>query len=80
MSEYIKQFKIQIASKIPGIKFQDKSAGEVQLIKEGNVVATVRDEKDYVVVTIKNNTFKYDKWYTKPENLAETLKVYLERL
>ncbi|WP_448577546.1 hypothetical protein [Thermosphaera sp.] len=79
MSEYMKQFKIQVASKIPGIKFQDKSGGELQLIKDGNVVATVKDEKDYVTVTIKNNTFKYDKWYTKPEHLAETIRVYVER-
>ncbi len=75
----MKQFKIQVASKIPGIKFQDKSGGELQLIKDGNVVATVKDEKDYVTVTIKNNTFKYDKWYTKPEHLAETIRVYVER-
>ncbi len=74
----MKQFKIQVASKIPGIKFQDKS-GELQLIKDGNVVATIKDEKDYVTVTIKNNTFKYDKWYTKPEHLAETIRVYVER-
>ncbi|QOR94383.1 hypothetical protein IMZ38_07220 [Thermosphaera chiliense] len=79
MSEYMKQFKIQVASKIPGIKFQDKSGGELQLIKDGNVVATIKDEKDYVTVTIKNNTFKYDKWYTKPEHLAETIRVYIER-
>lgn len=75
----MKQFKIQVASKIPGIKFQDKSGGELQLIKDGNVVATIKDEKDYVTVTIKNNTFKYDKWYTKPEHLAETIRVYIER-
>lgn len=75
----MKQFKIQVASKIPGIKFQDKSGSELQLIKDGNVVATIKDEKDYVTVTIKNNTFKYDKWYTKPEHLAETIRVYIER-
>ncbi|MFZ8791531.1 MAG: hypothetical protein ACO2OS_04535 [Thermosphaera aggregans] len=79
MSEYMKQFKIQVASKIPGIKFQDKSGGELQLIKDGNVVAVIKDEKDYVTVTIKNNTFKYDKWYTKPEHLAETIRIYVER-
>ncbi|MCC5990647.1 MAG: hypothetical protein LM558_03990 [Thermosphaera sp.] len=79
MSEYMKQFKIQVASKIPGIKFQDKSGGELQLIKDGNVVAVIKDEKDYVTVTIKNNIFKYDKWYTKPEHLAETIRIYVER-
>lgn len=79
-SEYLKQFKIQMVSKVPGIKFQDKSAVETMILKDNKVVASVRDEKDYVTVTIENNTYKYDKWYTKPEHLAEVLKTYLTRI
>jgi len=81
MSEYIKQLKIQVAGKISGVKFQDKSAMEVMIMREGKLVATVRDEKDYVTVTTTDgNSFKYDKWYTKPEHLADMIKVYVERL
>ncbi|MEL9909467.1 MAG: hypothetical protein QXP97_02490 [Desulfurococcus sp.] len=81
MSEYIKQLKIQVASKVPGVKFQDKSALEVMILKEGKAVLTIRDEKDYIVLTTSDgNSFKYDKWYTKPEHLADTVKVYIERL
>ncbi|MCY0868445.1 MAG: hypothetical protein OWQ48_04350 [Desulfurococcus sp.] len=81
MSEYIKQLKLQVASKIPGVRFQDKSAVEVSIVKEGRAVATVRDEKDYVTLTTADgNSYKYDKWYTKPEHLAETIRVYVERL
>ncbi|ADV64397.1 hypothetical protein [Desulfurococcus mucosus] len=81
MSEYIKQLKIQVAGKVPGVKFQDKSAMEVMIMKEGKTLLTIRDEKDYITLTTADGkSFKYDKWYTKPENLAETIKVYVERL
>jgi hypothetical protein len=76
MSEYIKQLKIQIATKIRGVKFQDHSPLEVSLVKEGFPEIRVRDERDYVVLTISGNQYKYDKWYTKPEHLAEIIKVY----
>lgn len=79
MSEYLKQFKIQLLSKVQGVKFQDKSAIETAIVREGQVVAMIKDEKDYVTVNIGGNVYKYDKWYTKPEHLAEALKVYLER-
>lgn len=76
MSEYIKQFKIQMVSKVPGLKFRDVSAVETVLVKEGFPDVRVRDERDYVIVKIENREYKYDKWYTKPEHLAEIIKVY----
>ncbi|MEM1627713.1 MAG: hypothetical protein QXP02_04845 [Desulfurococcaceae archaeon] len=79
MSEYIKQLKIQLASKIEGIRFQDISGLEVNLLKEGFPPIRVRDEKEYVIIAIGNNTYRYDKWYTKPEHLAETLKVFYQK-
>lgn len=76
MSEYLKQFKIQLVSKVPGVKFQDISPTEVIVQKAGFPDLRVIDERDYVTVRIENQTYKYDKWYTKPEHLAEVLKVY----
>lgn len=50
-------------------------------MREGKTLLTIRDEKDYITLTTADGkSFKYDKWYTKPENLAETIKVYVERL
>ena len=79
MSEYIKQFKIQLVSRVKEVKFEDVSAVEVIVRKTGFPDVRVRDERDYVVVRIQNNEYKYDKWYTKPEHLAEIIKVYYTR-
>lgn len=76
MSEYLKQLKVQLASKVPGVKFRDTSPLEVVISREGFPEVRIRDEKDYVIVKIEDQSYKYDKWYTKPEHLAETLKVY----
>jgi hypothetical protein len=79
MSEYIKQLKIQIASKVTGVRFQDRSPIEISVFKEGFPEIRIRDERDYVIVSIEGNQYKYDKWYTKPEHLAEMVKVYYAR-
>jgi hypothetical protein len=76
MSEYLKQLKIQVLSRVSGVKFQDISPVEIVLLKEGYPEIRVRDEKDYVTVRYGDQTIRYDKWYTKPEHLAEMIKVY----
>jgi len=76
MSEYLKQLKIQIVSKVHGIKFQDVSPVEISVFKEGFPEVRIRDERDYVTVRYGNQSIKYDKWYTKPEHLAEMIKVF----
>jgi len=76
MSEYLKQLKIQIASKVQGVRFQDVSPLEIMILKEGQPEVRVKDEKDYVTVKYGDQVIKYDKWYTKPEHLAEMIKIF----
>lgn len=76
MSEYLKQFKIQLVSRVKEIKFEDVSPVEIVIRKTGFPDVRVKDEREYVIVRIENNEYKYDKWYTKPEHLAEVIKVY----
>ncbi len=76
MSEYLKQLKIQIAGKVQGVRFQDISPLEITVFKEGYPEIRVKDEKDYVTVKYGEQVIKYDKWYTKPEHLAEMIRVY----
>ncbi|MEM4487680.1 MAG: hypothetical protein QXK88_02615 [Desulfurococcaceae archaeon] len=76
MSEYLKQLKIQLVTKIPGLKFYDISPLEIGISKEGHSEIRVKDERDYVIIKLGNQLYKYDKWYTKPEHLAEMLKIY----
>ncbi|MEZ0393588.1 MAG: hypothetical protein ABWK00_00855 [Desulfurococcaceae archaeon] len=77
MSEYVRELKKQIAAKVAGIKFQDRGPTSFALLKDNEVKALVRDEGDYVVVSVGGKDYKYDKWYTKPQHLAETLAIYL---
>lgn len=79
MSEYIKQFKIQLSGKVKGVRFQDKGANETSILIENVVRAVVRDEGDYVVLRVGDKDYKYDKWYTKPQHLAETVALFLSR-
>ncbi|WFO75526.1 hypothetical protein J4526_01110 [Desulfurococcaceae archaeon MEX13E-LK6-19] len=76
MSDYIKQLKTLIIAKLPGYKILDRSPSVFQIIKDNNVVATVKDQGEFVIVTIANKDYKYDKWYTKPEHLANVLVNY----
>ncbi len=45
MSEYLKQLKIQVLSRVSGVKFQDVSPVEIVLLKEGYPEIRVRDER-----------------------------------
>lgn len=79
MSEYLKQLKIQVAGRVQGVRFQDISPLEISVLKEGYPEVRIKDEKDYVTVKYGDQSIKYDKWYTKPEHLAEMIKVYYAR-
>ncbi len=76
MSDYIKQLKKILVLKLKGYKIVDKSPSVFQLVKENKVAATIKDQGDFVIVSISGQDFKYDKWYTKPENLANVLINY----
>ncbi|MGC8982986.1 MAG: hypothetical protein ACP5KA_04440 [Desulfurococcaceae archaeon] len=76
MSEYLKQLKIQLISKLPGVRFQDVNPRETIVIVAGKPETRVIDERDYVTLVIEGKSYKYDKWYTKPEHLAETIRVF----
>ncbi len=76
MSDYINQLKTLIAAKLKGYKILTKSASVFHIVKENQVVATIKDQGEFVIVTISGKDFKYDKWYTKPEHLAKVLVNY----
>ncbi len=76
MSDYLKQLKKLIVTKLSGYRILDKSPSVFQLIKDNNVVATIKDQGEFVIVTIAGKDYKYDKWYTKPEHLANVLVNY----
>ncbi len=76
MSDYIKQLKKILVLKLKGYRIVDKSSSVFLLVKENKIVASVKDQGDFVIVSISGKDYKYDKWYTKPEHLANVLVNY----
>jgi len=76
MSQYLSELKTKLVGKLPGYKIMDRGANVFAIMKDNEVKALVKDQGDYVVVTISGQDFKYDKWYTKPEHLANVLINY----
>ncbi len=79
MSDYIKQLKTLLLAKLAGFKLMDKSPSVFAIIKDNKIHAIVKDQGEYVIVTIAGKDYKYDKWYTKPEHLATVLVNYLKK-
>ncbi len=79
MSDYIKQLKMLLLAKLKGFKLMDKSPSVFAIIKENKIKAIVKDQGEFVIVNIAGKDYKYDKWYTKPEHLANVLVNYLQQ-
>ncbi|RLG84733.1 MAG: hypothetical protein DRO40_00100 [Thermoprotei archaeon] len=76
MSDYIKELKKLLIAKLSGYKIVDKSAKIFYLVKDNKIQATVKDQGEFIIVSIGGKDYKYDKWYTKPEHLANVLANY----
>ncbi|MET1159941.1 MAG: hypothetical protein ABWW65_03180 [Thermoprotei archaeon] len=76
MSSYLSELKTKLVGKLPGYRFIDKGPNIFAIVKNSEEKALVKDQGDYVIVTIEGKDYKYDKWYTKPEHLATVLINY----
>ncbi len=79
MSDYIKELKMLLLAKLKEFKIMDKSPSVFAIIKDNKIQAIVKDQGEYVIVNIGGKDYKYDKWYTKPEHLANVLVNYLKQ-
>jgi len=79
MSQYLSELKTKLVGKLPGYRFMDKGPNVFAIVKDNQVKAIVKDQGDYVIVTISGKDYKYDKWYTKPEHLATVLINYFSQ-
>ncbi len=77
MSDYIKDLKLKLLAKLKGYKIMDKSPSVFAIVKDNKIYAIIKDQGENVIVTIAGKDYKYDKWYTKPEHLANVLVNYL---
>lgn len=75
MSEYLQQLLDIIRPELPkfGLQVLPRGKTSFSLIRGTDVVMTVRDSGENVELSYKGRTYSYDKWYTKPEHLANTI-------
>uniref|UniRef100_A0A7J3ZK32 Uncharacterized protein n=1 Tax=Fervidicoccus fontis TaxID=683846 RepID=A0A7J3ZK32_9CREN len=72
---YLQELKDRIAPELAskGIKVLPKGSSVLRVVKDTEVVMTISDRGDYVELDYKGKSYKYDKWYTKPEHLAKVI-------
>jgi hypothetical protein len=74
MADYLEELKEKISQKLneKGIKILPKT-GTLRLVKDNEIVMVLTDKGDYIEMSYKGQTYKYDKWYTKPEHLSSVI-------
>ncbi|MEM1643220.1 MAG: hypothetical protein QXV30_06830 [Desulfurococcaceae archaeon] len=78
MSEYLAELKKKLSGNIGEYEIVDKDSKTIYVVKGGNIVATIRDAGDVIVINLRGKEYRYDKWYSKPEHLATTLVNYFK--
>ncbi len=71
---YLDELKEKISKELSekGIKILPKGQS-LRLVKNMNIVMTITDRGEYIELNYEGKTYKYDKWYTKPEHLAPVI-------
>ena len=79
MSEYVKQLKDLIKQKASSLGYQVMVVGStLKVLKKGKTIMNVSDRGEIVEMSFQGRKYTYDKWYTKPEHLANTIIRTLE--
>ena len=80
MSEYMDQVKSIIRPVLSkyGLKLLPRGKSSFSLMKGSQIYMTIRDTGDNVEISFKGKKYMYDKWYTKPEHLAQVVFNVLE--
>ncbi|MGC9071878.1 MAG: hypothetical protein ACP5HK_04185 [Acidilobus sp.] len=75
MSEYLSEVK-ELLLKEAGkyeIKVETKGRNVLSVSRGGSEIMSIRDTDDNVEITYQGQKYTYDKWYTKPQHLAQVV-------
>jgi len=80
VSEYIDEVKKLVRAEVSkyGLKILPRGKNSFSLMKGSQIYMTVRDTGDNVEISFQGNKYMYDKFYTKPEHLAQVILNVLE--
>ncbi len=72
--DYLGELKEKLYPKLAqqGIKLLPKG-NSLRLVKDMKIVMTLTDKGDYIEMQYGGQTYKYDKWYTKPDHLVPVI-------
>lgn len=74
MGEFLEELRELIKGEVAKYGMSiNLSKESLTILKEKEVVMTIRDLKDYIELSYKGKKYSYDKWYTKPQHLASTI-------
>jgi len=80
VSSYLDEVKEIIRPHISqyNLKILPRGKSSFSLIRNGQIYMTVRDTGDNVEISFQGKRYMYDKFYTKPEHLAQVILNVLE--
>lgn len=80
MSDYMDQVKSLVKPELSkyGLKLLPRGKSSFSIMKGSEIFMTIRDTGDNVEISFKGKKYMYDKWYTKPEHLAQVVFNVLE--
>ncbi len=80
MSTYLDEVKSIIKPELAqyNLKILPRGKSSFSLIKDGQIYMTIRDTGDNVEISFQGKKYMYDKFYTKPEHLAQVILNVLE--
>ena len=72
--DYMGELKEKLYPRLKELGFKIlPKANSLRLVKDMKIVMTLIDRGDYVELNYSGQTYKYDKWYTKPEHLVPVI-------
>ena len=80
MSEYIDQVKELIRGELKkyGLRILPRGKTSLTILKGTETYMTIRDAGEVVELSFRGKKYVYDKYYTKPEHLAQVIFNVLE--
>ena len=80
VSEYIEKVKEIIKPEVKkyNLKILPRGKSSFSILKDNQIYMTVRDTGDNMEISFGGKKYLYDKYYTKPEHLAQTIINVLE--
>jgi hypothetical protein len=71
---YLEELKEKLYPQLKDLGYKLLPKGNtLRIVKDMKIVMTLIDRGDYIEMSYEGQSYKYDKWYTKPEHLVPVI-------